>query len=161
MSTYIHTGIQVSPNSSRILRKLGIDEYIERFCTEPVDLRMMRWQDGTKLVECPLREPARNEYGSPYWCVVIMSCFGYVVVLCCVAVLIECDRHIHRADFHRGLSECAADLGIKTYLDSRVVEVDPETPALATKDARRFTADFVIAADGVHHLHCWTQPTDH
>ena len=60
-------GIQVSPNSSRVLRKLGIDKYIERFCTEPVDLRMMRWEDGQKLVECPLKTLAHEEYGSPYW----------------------------------------------------------------------------------------------
>ena len=61
------TGIQISPNSSRILRKLGIDKYIEKHCVEPVDLRMMRWRNGKILVECPLKEPAHNEYGSPYW----------------------------------------------------------------------------------------------
>ena len=60
-------GIQVSPNSSRVLRKLGIAKYIEKFCTEPIDLRMMRWQNGQKLVECPLKKPAHEEYGSPYW----------------------------------------------------------------------------------------------
>jgi hypothetical protein len=62
-----HKGIQVSPNSSRILRKLGVDKYIEKYCSEPVDLRMMRWRDGKVLVECPLKEPAHSEYGSPYW----------------------------------------------------------------------------------------------
>jgi len=46
---------------------LGVDKYIERFCVEPVDLRMMRWRDGTILVECPLKGPANEEYGSPYW----------------------------------------------------------------------------------------------
>ncbi len=60
-------GIQVSSNSSRVLRKLGVDKYIEKYCTEPVDLRMMRWQDGQMLVECPLKKPALEEYGSPYW----------------------------------------------------------------------------------------------
>jgi hypothetical protein len=65
--SYIGAGIQVSSNSSRILRKLGVDKYIEKYCTEPIDLKMMRWQDGQVLVECPLKEPALNEYGSPYW----------------------------------------------------------------------------------------------
>lgn len=65
--SYIGAGIQVSPNSSRILRKLGVDKYIEKYCTEPVDLKMMRWQNGQVLVECPLKEPAHNEYMSPYW----------------------------------------------------------------------------------------------
>lgn len=67
--SYIGAGIQVSPNSSRILRKLGVDKYIEKYCTEPVDLKMMRWKDGQVLVECPLKEPAHNEYKSPYWSV--------------------------------------------------------------------------------------------
>jgi salicylate hydroxylase len=67
-------GIQVSPNSSRILRKLGVDKFIEKYVTEPVDLKMMRWQDGKVLVECPLKEPAQKEYGSPYWCVTRIIC---------------------------------------------------------------------------------------
>ena len=60
-------GIQVSPNSSRVLRKLGVDKYIEKYCTEPIDLRMMRWENGQVLVQCPLKGPAEKEYGSPYW----------------------------------------------------------------------------------------------
>jgi salicylate hydroxylase len=62
-----YIGIQISSNSSRILRRLGIDKYIEKYCTEPVDLRMMRWKDGTILVNCPLKEPAEKDYNSPYW----------------------------------------------------------------------------------------------
>lgn len=65
--SYIGAGIQVSPNSSRILRKLTVDKYIEKYTTEPVDLKMMRWKDGRILVECPLKQPAREEYRSPYW----------------------------------------------------------------------------------------------
>jgi salicylate hydroxylase len=64
---YIGAGIQISPNSSRILKRLGVDKYIEKHCVEPVDLRMMRWEDGKVLVECPLLKPAKEDYGSPYW----------------------------------------------------------------------------------------------
>ena len=99
--TYIGAGIQVSSNSSKVLRRLGIDKYIEKYCTEPVDLRMMRWQGGEMLVDCPLKKPALEEYGSPYW-------------------------HIHRADFHRGLVARATELGITIHLDSRVVNVEPD-----------------------------------
>lgn len=77
-------GIQVSPNSSRILRKLGVDKFIEKYVTEPIDLKMMRWEDGKILVEVPLKESAHNEYGSPYWYVrqsysslrIITGCLG-------------------------------------------------------------------------------------
>ncbi|CAK7204857.1 hypothetical protein SEUCBS139899_007619 [Sporothrix eucalyptigena] len=125
--TYIGAGIQVSSNSSRILKKLGVDKHIEKYCTEPVDLRMMRWQDGNVLVECPLKAPALDEYGSPYW-------------------------HIHRADLHRGLMARATELGITVHLDSRVATVEPEVPALTTKGGVRYTADLIVASDGLHSI---------
>ncbi|KAK4690386.1 hypothetical protein P7C71_g6390, partial [Lecanoromycetidae sp. Uapishka_2] len=125
--SYIGAGIQVSPNSSRILRKLGVDKYIEKYCTEPIDLKMMRWKNGQVLVECPLKQPAHEEYGSPYW-------------------------HIHRADLHRGLLECATDLGIKTHLDSRVIDVDPYAPALTVKGGKTYKADLIVASDGLHSM---------
>ncbi|KAJ7285614.1 hypothetical protein C8J57DRAFT_1285352 [Mycena rebaudengoi] len=125
--TYIGAGIQVSSNSSRILRKLGIDKYIEKYCVEPVDLRMMRWKDGRVLVECPLKEPAQKKYNSPYW-------------------------HIHRADLHRGLLEAATDLGCKVYLDCRVVSIDPTAGSLLTKDDVTYSADLIVASDGLHSM---------
>ncbi|KAH8812785.1 hypothetical protein F5884DRAFT_316912 [Xylogone sp. PMI_703] len=125
--SYIGAGIQVSPNSSRILRKLGVDQYIEKYCTEPVDLRMMRWQNGQILVECPLKEPAHKEYMSPYW-------------------------HIHRADLHRGLFEAATEYGCKIHLDSRVVKIDPSAPSLTTKNGDVFAGDLIVASDGLHSM---------
>ncbi|KAI0136313.1 hypothetical protein BJ170DRAFT_698988 [Xylariales sp. AK1849] len=115
--TYIGAGIQLSSNASRILRELGIDEYVERFCTEPVDLRMMRWENGQKLVE--LGPPIGT------W-------------------------HIHRADFHRGLTHCADDLGVRILLDSRVIKLEPETPAVILRRGERLIADLVVASDGLH-----------
>ncbi|KAK9775302.1 putative Salicylate hydroxylase [Seiridium cardinale] len=122
---YIGAGIQVSPNASRILRHLGIEKYVESYCTEPVDLRMMRWENGQKLVECPLKKPAREQYDSPYW-------------------------HIHRADFHRGFSQCANERGIQTLLDSRVVKFEPDKPAVILQGGDKLTADLIVASDGLH-----------
>lgn len=120
-------GIQVTPNSSRVLRKLGIDKYIEKYCTEPIDLRMMKWRTGQILVEAPLKEPAEKEYGSPYW-------------------------HIHRADLHRGLMEAATQAGCKIHLDSRVIKLDPSKPSLITKNGETFAGDLIVASDGMRRL---------
>ncbi|KAJ7219008.1 hypothetical protein B0H12DRAFT_1213228 [Mycena haematopus] len=125
--TYIGAGIQVSPNSSRILRRLGIDKYIERYCTEPVDLRMMRWKNGQISVECPLKEPAHKEYKSPYW-------------------------HIHRAGLHRGLLEAAVDLGCKFHLDSRVISIDPQAGSVITQRDAMYSADLIVASDGLNSM---------
>ncbi|KAF8188829.1 hypothetical protein K438DRAFT_1722400 [Mycena galopus ATCC 62051] len=125
--TYIGAGIQVSPNSSQILRTLGVNKYIEKYCTEPIDLRMMRWKNGQVLVECPLKEPAHKEYKSPYW-------------------------HIHRADLHRGLLEAAVDLGCKFYLDARVVSIDPDAGVVRTKDNTTYSADLIVGSDGLNSM---------
>jgi salicylate hydroxylase len=123
MLIVIVAGIQVTPNSSRVLRKFGVDKFIQRNATEPIDLKMMRWEDGQMLVETPLKSAADERYGSPYW-------------------------HIHRADFHRGLLERATELGVKLYMDSRIVEVDPYGPSVLTKNGTRFSADLVVCSDG-------------
>lgn len=87
----------------------------------------MRWQDGKVLVECPLKAPALDEYKSPYW-------------------------HIHRADLHRGLMARATEVGITVHLDSRVLSVEPDAPAVTTKGGVRHTADLIVASDGLHSI---------
>lgn len=58
------------------------------------------------------------------------------------------NRHIHRADLHRGLLEAATALGCKMYLDSRVVKIDSAVPSLTTKNGEVHTADLIVASDG-------------
>ncbi|RDL40105.1 uncharacterized protein BP5553_00084 [Venustampulla echinocandica] len=105
----------------------SVDKYIEKYCVEPVDLRMMRWRNGQKLVEVPLKGHARDAYGAPYW-------------------------HIHRADLHRGLLEAATELGCRVHLDNRVTSIDPSKPSLVTKGGRTFKGDLIVASDGLHSM---------
>lgn len=58
------------------------------------------------------------------------------------------DRHIHRADLHRGLLECAVELGCVVFLDSRVISIDPYTPSLVVKGGKTYTGDLIVASDG-------------
>ncbi|KAJ7348057.1 hypothetical protein DFH08DRAFT_1080210 [Mycena albidolilacea] len=78
-------------------------------------------------VECPLKEPAHKDYGSPYW-------------------------HIHRADLHRGLLKAAVDLGCKFHLDARVVSIDPDAGSVLTKDDVTYSADLIVASDGLNSM---------
>jgi len=87
----------------------------------------MRWRNGQILVECPLKEPAEKEYGSPYW-------------------------HIHRADLHRGLLQAAQEKGCEVHLDSRVISIDPSKPSLTTKDGKTYEGDLIVASDGLHSM---------
>ncbi|KAJ7730372.1 hypothetical protein DFH07DRAFT_781643 [Mycena maculata] len=137
-------GIQVTPNSSRILRRLGIDKYIEKYCTEPVDLRMMRWKNGQLLVEIPLKEPAHKDCKFPY-------CRHKVGRRIRKSGLMV-SRHIHRADLHRGLLQAATDLGCIVHLDARVVSIDADAGSLLTKDNDTYSGDLIVAADGLHSM---------
>lgn len=58
-------------------------------------------------------------------------------------------RHIHRADFHRGLLECATDLGIVLHLNSKVVEIDAYEPSVSTEGGKSYKADLIVASDGM------------
>src|ERR1700710_1287479 len=69
-----------------------------------------------------------------------------------VCSLTDMDRHVHRADLHRGLLECASELGIKTYLDSRVLEIDPTVPLIKTKGGLKLKPDLIVASDGLHSI---------
>jgi salicylate hydroxylase len=57
--------------------------------------------------------------------------------------------HIHRADYHRVLVSEARRLGVEIRLESHVVGVDFEGPAVLLKDGERLEADLVIGADGL------------
>lgn len=59
-------------------------------------------------------------------------------------------RHIHRADLHRGLLQCAESLGVESFFDCKVVDADPGSPSVITKDGKQWTADLIIASDGEH-----------
>ncbi|RKK75254.1 hypothetical protein BFJ69_g7844 [Fusarium oxysporum] len=56
---------------------------------------------------------------------------------------------VHRADFHTALCALADKLGVKIITDSRVVSYDENTPSVKTADRREYTADLIVAADGV------------
>ena len=70
--------------------------------------------------------------------------FGYIRV----SGSYHSNRHIHRADLHRGLLDAATGLGCKMYLDSRVVKIDPAVPSLTTKNGEVHTADPIVVSDG-------------
>lgn len=56
---------------------------------------------------------------------------------------------IHRADFHSALCKLAAQLGVNVITDSNVVSYDEAVPSVKTSDGREYSADLVVAADGV------------
>ncbi|KAK4171586.1 hypothetical protein QBC36DRAFT_365923 [Triangularia setosa] len=100
----VGAGIQIPPNSARLLKSWVIDPFFDGKVVNP--------------------ESMTDTYNAPY----------YV---------------IHRADFHMSLHQLALQLGVEVIIDSKVNSYDDETATVRTTKGAEFTADLLVAVDGV------------
>lgn len=91
----VGAGIQIPSNSTRLLSRLGLDLYLEKYVTEPEAISFRRWQTGQAIGLTSLIPDFRALFGAPY----------YV---------------IHRANFHSALHQRALDLGVTVKLASQL-----------------------------------------
>lgn len=123
VNTQVGAGIQMPPNSNRILLNLGIGEFLQDKVVTPVSKRLRRWQDGTELSRTGLVPEHQQRFGAPY----------YVV---------------HRAHFHDSLHKLALKYGVKVQIDSQIVAYDAEAPSITLRNGEVYSADLIVAADG-------------
>lgn len=120
-SAQVGAGIQIPPNSSRLLSRLGLNPYLKGYVTEPESVLMRRWQNGKVIGRTQLIPDSRNEYGAPY----------YV---------------IHRAHFHEAMHKLAVDLGVTVKLSSRVVSYAVDDGSIILENGQTVTGDLIVAA---------------
>jgi 6-hydroxynicotinate 3-monooxygenase len=119
---HIGAGIQMMPNSMKVLREIGVEERVRRTSFAPYSHLNRIWDTGEVTRELPMPE---SLYGAPYLC-------------------------MHRADLHDALrSVLPADI---FHLGRRLIGLDQTagSVALAFADGSRAEADLVVGADGVH-----------
>ena len=63
----IGAGIQISPNASRILLRLGLRSAMDAFGTRPHAVHQRRWDDGRTLQRAPLGPEVEATFGAPYY----------------------------------------------------------------------------------------------
>ena len=63
----IGAGIQISPNASRLLHKLGLGAAMAWPGVKPLWRHQRRWQDGSTLSRGPLGAAAEARFGAPYY----------------------------------------------------------------------------------------------
>ncbi|KAI1091699.1 salicylate hydroxylase [Rostrohypoxylon terebratum] len=115
-------GIRLPPNSTRLLLRWGVDlEKMKKSVSKRY--HFVRWKDGSTIVEIPF-DNIVEEHGAPYYLV-------------------------HRADLHESLLYAAKKAGVEVLNNKRVVSYDFDAPSATTQDGEVFTADLVIAADGI------------
>ncbi|KAI5247647.1 FAD/NAD(P)-binding domain-containing protein [Aureobasidium subglaciale] len=123
----VGAGIQVLPNSSRVLIQWGLEEQLLRHATFPDECMMLGWK-GERLSSMNF-EDATKEYGAPFW-------------------------DFHRADLHKALLDRAQELGARFSINARVMNIKYETDGKDTatvllKSGERLVADLVVGADGI------------
>ncbi|CZR67538.1 related to salicylate hydroxylase [Phialocephala subalpina] len=120
----VGAGIQVPPNSSRILDRWGILPKLRINSMQPEYLAIRSYRDGSILSLQNLTPLMEEVYGSPY-------------------------LHVHRATFHTALCDEATRLGVKFRLGLAVIGVDFERPAVKVQGHEDIAADFILGADGL------------
>jgi len=63
----VGAGINIGPNASRILHRIGIADELERTGVKPASFVQRRWDDGRILLRAPLGEGVETAFGAPYY----------------------------------------------------------------------------------------------
>lgn len=119
----VGAGIQIPPNSSKILIEWGLRDQMEQHSLKPKSVIFRSYKDGKILSNQPLNPFTTDKYGFPYW-------------------------HIHRADFHKVLAKAVKEHGVNILLNQKVAKFDTETNTITTTNGDQYSADLIIGADG-------------
>ncbi|MGN6319663.1 FAD-dependent monooxygenase [Trinickia sp.] len=124
----IGAGVQLSPNATRVLYRIGVGERLEGLACEPPGKRVRLWNSGQTWPLFDLGAASREVYGFPYFTV-------------------------HRADLHQALVDSVCALRPDAIrLDHKVESIAQANGKVEvqTVSGATFEADLLIGADGVH-----------
>ncbi len=127
-------GIQIGPNGSRILRDLGVAEFIEDKVAKPVLLSVRDGATGRELARLPLGNWIAERHGAPYWTA-------------------------HRRDLHLALrARAEADPRITLTRGTEIVSFEKEPGGICAIGANGevLSASVLVAADGL-----WSELRQH
>lgn len=119
----IGAGIQIPPNSVRILHSWGLEEALKRNSIQPRSLYWKRWQNGEIIGHTRYQPEFERWFGAPY----------YVT---------------HRADLHRVLHDKVVELDIPINLGSSIVWYSLKEAQIGFESGEKINADLIVAADG-------------
>ncbi|MFJ1768183.1 FAD-dependent monooxygenase [Amycolatopsis sp. NPDC088138] len=121
----VGAGVQLGPNATRVLARLGLDEELTRVAVTPEVVRFCRWADDAVLTEWPVKQRMRERFGAPYYT-------------------------LYRPDLIEVLAR--AQPAGQVLLGARVtgVATGGDGATVSTVDGRRLEADLVLGCDGIH-----------
>lgn len=121
----VGAGLHLGSNGSRLLRRLGLAEDLERVAVRPVALEVRDWSDGRIRVRQPMGGVWEASFGAPYYTV-------------------------HRADLHRMLIDRLPSGTVRPGHRLTGFTTGDDMVRLHFADRPDTEADVLVGADGVH-----------
>jgi salicylate hydroxylase len=121
----VGAGVQISPNASRILHRLGLADVLAKTGVKALAWHQRRWDDGRTLLRTPLTDAMAAAFGSPHY-------------------------QMHRADVLATLAHAMPSerLHLRHRFTSLIDHGDRVEASF--ENGRRVTADVLVGADGIH-----------
>ncbi|MEJ8851764.1 FAD-dependent monooxygenase [Variovorax rhizosphaerae] len=121
----VGAGIQISPNASRILHRLGLAGKLAAMGVRPLAWHQRRWDDGRTLLHTPLGETVEAVFGFPH-------------------------VQVHRADLLNALRDSFP--AERLHLGHRFAGCTDrgDHVELSFENGARITSDAFVGADGIH-----------
>lgn len=121
----VGAGLQMSPNASRLLHRLGLKAAMDTWGVRPAGVHQRRWDDGRTLQQAPLGPEVEASFGAPYY-------------------------HFHRGDLAALLA--AALPQERTHAGHRLAGIEEKGDRVVARfeNGASAEADVLIGADGIH-----------
>jgi salicylate hydroxylase len=123
--TEIGAGIQISPNASRLLLRLGLKAAMDGVGIRPRAVHQRRWDDGRTLQHAPLGGEVEATFGAPYY-------------------------HFHRGDLVTLLAEALPQN--RMHVGHKLVGLEQNSKCVTARfeNGASADADLLVGADGIH-----------
>ena len=122
-------GIQLSPNCTRVLHYLGLENALRNSGFRPEGVEFRNWKSGKTIASSALGETVVAKFGFPYY-------------------------HIHRGDLiHLLVREASRQGSIRLHTDSRVDGFAEACSSIQVSvNGSTHEGDLLIGADGIHSI---------
>lgn len=127
MLTEVGAGIQLSPNCTRVLHALGLEQALRAVAFLPERTEMRHWKTGRIISANPLGRTVEDRFGSPYY-------------------------HVHRADLMGLLADAAARVPrIRLHTGVRVESfAETDHQVRVQTSGGEVSGNLLVGADGIH-----------
>jgi salicylate hydroxylase len=123
--TEVGAGVQISPNASRILHRVGLAQALANTGVKPLAWHQRRWDDGRTLLRTPLAEAMEREFGFPHY-------------------------QMHRGDLLAALAQ--AFPAQRLHVGHRFSDLTDHGAKIEARfeNGARIAVDALVGADGIH-----------